>query len=198
VLVALTPDEPEVHGLVALMEIQSSRLRARIGPEGQPILLLDQDRRAWDRLHINRGLAELQRAEELSSERGSYTLQAAIAACHARAFRADETDWNRLAELYAVLAVTSPSPIVELNRAVALSRAFGPQTALDLVDQLIDSQTLNGYHLLHSVRGDLLDQLGRHADAASEFEQAAELAQVAPERNLLLERAAANRARAGA
>jgi RNA polymerase sigma factor (sigma-70 family) len=196
VLVALTPDEPEVHGLVALMEIQSSRLRARIGPAGQPILLLDQDRRTWDRLHITRGLAALQLAEELSSTPGPYTLQAAIAACHARAFRADETDWTRLAELYAVLAVTSPSPIVELNRAVALSRAVGPQAGLDLVDQLIVTQTLNGYHLLHSVRGDLLDQLGRHADAAGEFEQAAALAQNAPERSLSLERAAASRARA--
>jgi predicted RNA polymerase sigma factor len=197
-LAALMPGEPEVQGLVALMEIQSSRLRARVGPSGQPILLLEQDRRTWDRLHINRGLAALQKAEGLSERRGPYTLQAAIAACHARAFHPEETDWLRVADLYAVLAATAPSPIVELNRAVAVSRASGPQAGLELVDQLVETQTLDGYHLLHSVRGDLLDQLHRHDEAVYEFDQAAALAQNDQERHLSLERARDSRSRARA
>jgi len=196
VLAALTPDEAEVHGLVALMEFQSSRLRARTGPSGAPVLLLDQDRRTWDRLHINRGMAALARADALSSPRGPYALQAAIAACHASAFRSEETDWQELVRLYGELARTTPSPIVELNRAVAISMAGGTDTALSLVDQLVDTKTLDHYHLLYSVRGDLLDRLGRHAEAALEFDRAAELATNAKERMLLHERA--DGARAGA
>lgn len=193
-LASLSPDEPEVHGLLALMEIQSSRLHARTGPTGEPILLLDQDRRQWDRLLINRGLAALARAEQLAEHRGPYTLQAAIAACHARAFRPQETDWARVAELYGELAEATPSPIVELNRAVAVSMAFGADAGLQLVDQLVESRTLDRYHLLRSVRGDLLHRLGRHDEAAAEFEQAAALAQNARERQLCLDRAAACRA----
>jgi RNA polymerase sigma factor (sigma-70 family) len=195
ILVGLMPQEAEVHGLVALMEIQSSRLSARVGPNGQPILLLDQDRRKWDRLHINRGLTALARAENLGDAPGPYTLQAAIAACHARAFRPEETDWRRLAELYEVLATTRPSPIVELNRAVAISMTHGPATALDLVDQIVATNTLNQYHLLHSVRGDLLDKLGRHAEATAEFERAGELATNTAERNLSIQRAKETAAR---
>jgi len=176
------------------MELQSSRLRARTGPTGEPILLLDQDRRQWDRLLINRGLASLARAEELAERRGPYTLQAAIAACHARAFRPDETDWVRVAMLYGELAEATPSPIVELNRAVAVSMAFGADAGLDLVDQLVASGTLDRYHLLRSVRGDMLEKLGRREEAAAEFEQAAGLAQNARERQLSLDRAAACRA----
>ncbi|HEX4863756.1 MAG TPA: RNA polymerase sigma factor [Acidimicrobiales bacterium] len=196
ILTGLMPDEAEVHGLVALMEIQSSRLSARVGSDGEPILLLDQDRRKWDRLLINRGLAALARAEELGDSPGPYTLQAAIAACHARAFHPEETDWRRLAELYEVLAETHPSPIVELNRAVAISMAYGPDLALDLVDQIVATQTLDTYHLLHNVRGDLLDKLGRHAEAAAEFERAGELATNTAERNLSIRRAEETAARA--
>jgi predicted RNA polymerase sigma factor len=196
ILAGLMPQEAEVHGLVAMMEIQSSRLGARVGPRGQPILLLDQDRRRWDRLHINRGLAALARAEGLADAPGPYTLQAAIAACHARAFRPEETDWRRLVELYQVLATTRPSPIVELNRTVAISMAYGPAAALDLVDQIVATNTLVEYHLLHNVRGDLLDKVGRHAEAAAEFQRAAELATNRAERNLSLQRAKETAARA--
>jgi RNA polymerase sigma factor (sigma-70 family) len=194
VLAALVPDEPEVHGLVALMELQSSRLRARTGPTGEPVLLLDQDRRAWDRLHIGRGEAALARAYELATTPGPYTLQAAIAACHARSFRPEETDWNEVVALYTALARTTPSPIVELNRAVAVSWASGPAEALALVDLLVATGTLDRYHLLYSVRGDMLDRLSRHREAASEFERAAALATNGQERSLLSERARANRA----
>ena len=196
ILAGLMPQEAEVHGLVAVMEIQSSRLSARIGPGGEPVLLLDQDRRRWDRLLINRGLAALARAEALGETPGPYTLQAAIAACHARAFRPEETDWRRLAELYQVLAETRPSPIVELNRAVAISMAYGPDQALNLVDQIVATNTLDEYHLLHNVRGDLLDKLGRHAEAAAEFERAGELATNTVERNLSIRRAKETAARA--
>ena len=189
ILAGLMPQHGEVHGLVALLEIQSSRLDARVGPGGQPVLLLDQDRRRWDRLLINRGLAALARAELLSKTPGPYTLQAAIAACHARAFRPEETDWKRLAELYEVLANTRPSPIVELNRAVAISMADGPALALDLVDQIVATHTLDQYHLLHSVRGDLLDKLGRHGEASAEFRRASQLATNTVERNLSIQRA---------
>ena len=196
VLSSLAPEEAEVHGLVALMEFHSSRLRARTGPAGAPVLLLDQDRRTWDRLLINRGAAALARAEALSTTRGPYTLQAAIAACHARSFRAEETDWARVVALYGELVRRAPSPIVELNRAVAISMASGPGPALDLVDQLVETRTLERYHLLSSVRGDLLDRLGRHAEAAAEFERAARLATNTPERDLSERRARASRARA--
>ena len=197
VLVALVPAEPEAQGLLALLEIQSSRSAARVGPAGEPVLLLDQDRRRWDRLSIGRGLLALDRAEALRADRGPYTLQAAIAACHARTFHADETDWTRLAELYAELARAAPSPIVELNRAVAVSMApgpgGGPAAGLDLVDQLVQTGLLAGYHLLPSVRGDLLDRLGLHAEAAEEFDRAAALTQNAAERTLSARRAAASR-----
>jgi RNA polymerase sigma factor (sigma-70 family) len=192
-LAGLAPQEPEVHGLLALMEIQSSRLRARIGPSGEPVLLLDQDRRKWDRLLINRGLEALGRAERLDPDRGPYTLQAAIAACHARSFRPDETDWSLLVDLYRQLAAKTPSPIVELNRAVAESMASGPEAGLDLVDQIVEMGALKRYHLLHSVRGDLLHKLGRYAEAESEFEQAAALAQNARERDLSKDRAESSR-----
>lgn len=191
VLAELAPDEPEVHGLVALMEIQSSRLRARRGADGEPVLLLDQDRRTWDRLLINRGLAALERARGLDGERGPYALQAAIAACHAHAFRVEDTDWPRIVQLYGELAEVTPSPIVELNRAVAVSMAFGPAAGLDLVDQLAASGTLDGYHLLASVRADLLDKLGRPGEAAAELRHAASLTRNDQERQLLTERAAA-------
>jgi RNA polymerase sigma-70 factor, ECF subfamily len=197
VLAGLAPDEAEVHGLVALMEFQSSRLHARIGPDGAPVLLHDQDRRLWDRLRINRGEAALRRAGELSPVRGPYALQAAIAACHARAFRPEETDWPLLVALYTELARLTPSPIVELNRAVAMSRAQGPADALLLVDVLVGTGTLARYHLLYSVRGDLLDQLGRYAEAAEEFDRAAALAQNEPERALSAARAGDSRRRAG-
>jgi RNA polymerase sigma factor (sigma-70 family) len=193
VLAALVPHEAEAHGLVALMEFHSSRLRARIGPAGSPVLLADQDRRTWDRLHIGRGEAALDRAEELASTRGPYTLQAAIAACHARSFRPEETDWDKLVALYTELARATPSPIIELNRAVAVSRASGPAEALALVDLLVATGTLERYHLLYSVRGDLLDRLGRHGEAASEFERATTLATNHQERKLLSERAQASR-----
>jgi RNA polymerase sigma-70 factor, ECF subfamily len=191
ILAQLAPDEPEVHGLVALMEIQASRVRARSGPDGEPILLLDQDRRRWDRLLINRGLAALARAEELGGGHGRYTLQAAIAACHARAFRPEDTDWERIAGLYAILAGLMPSPVIELNRAVAVGMAFGPQAGLDLVDALAGEPALRGYHLLPSVRGDFLMKLGRPEEARAEFERAAAQAGNARERELSAGRAAA-------
>ena len=188
-LAQLAPAEPEVHGLSALMEIQASRIAARTGPSGRPVLLLDQDRTRWDRLLINRGLAALDRAGKLGGAHGPYALQAAIAACHARAFRAVDTDWARITELYGILAGVLPSPVVELNRAVALSMAFGPQAGLDLVDQLVGEPALRGYHLLASVRGDLLMKLGRAAEAQAEFERAAELTRNGPERELTAARA---------
>jgi RNA polymerase sigma factor (sigma-70 family) len=191
VLAGLMPAEAEVHGLVALMELQASRLRARVGPGGAPVLLLEQNRAQWDYLLIGRGLAALERADRLNSRRGPYALQAAIAACHARARAADQTDWAMIAELYAELAERAPSPIVQLNRAVALAMAFGPQTGLDLVDTLADEPSLQSYHLLPSVRGDLLGKLGRGAEARAEFERAAALTRNARERDLLLQRAAA-------
>ena len=198
VMSQLAPDEPEVHGLTALMEIQSSRLGARRGPDGEPVLLLDQDRRTWDRLLINRGLAALDRARALGGERGPYALQAAVAACHAQAFRAEDTDWLRVVALYGELAEINPSPIVELNRAVAVSMAFGPEAGLDLVDQVRATGTLERYHLLHSVRGDLLDKLGRHPEAAEAFAQAASLTQNGSEQQLLVARATAQRERSAA
>jgi predicted RNA polymerase sigma factor len=193
VLAGLMPDEAEVHGLVALMEFQSSRLSARVGPGGEAVLLLDQDRRTWDQLLIRRGVDALARAESLQACPGPYTLQAAIAACHARAVRAEETNWHQLVELYTELAQRFSSPIVELNRAVAVSMASGPELALPLVDVIAASGSLERYHLLYSVRGDLLYQLGRHGEAASEFERAAALAANGPERTLLSERARASR-----
>jgi predicted RNA polymerase sigma factor len=202
VLAALAPDEPEVHGLVALMEFQSSRLRARVASSGAPVLLFDQDRRSWDPLHINRGEAALARAESLVSAagaggRGPYVLQAAIASCHARTFRPEDTDWARLVSLYGELAALVASPVVELNRAVALSYASGPEAALPSVDVLVASGALERYHLLYSVRADLLDRLGRADEAAREWERAAALAANAAERALLEDRAEASRLRAG-
>lgn len=191
VLAELVPKEPEVHGLVALMEIQASRFRARVGPSGEPVRLLDQDRARWDHLLIRRGLAALERAEKLGGARGPYALQAAIAACHARARTAAETDWTRIAALYDALAQLAPSPVVELNRAVALAMAFGPATGLEVVDALREEPSLRTYHLLPSVRGDLLARLGRFEEARAEFERAATLTRNARERELLLERAAA-------
>jgi RNA polymerase sigma factor (sigma-70 family) len=190
ILVGLVPDEAEVHGLVALMEIQASRSRARVGPTGEPILLLNQDRGRWDHLLIRRGLAALERAERLAGSWGSYTLQAAIAACHARARTGDETDWQRIATLYAELAELMPSPIVELNRAVAVGMAFGPAAGLELVDELASEPSLKNYHLLPSVRGDFLSKLERFDEARAEFERAASLTRNARERDFLLERAA--------
>jgi len=190
VLAELAPREPEVHGLCALMEIQQSRVRARRGPGGEPILLLDQERGRWDSLLIGRGLAALARAEALGGSLGRYALQGAIAACHARAATAEETDWQRIAALYDALAQIAPSPVVELNRAVAVAMAFGPAAGLVLVDALADERTLEGYHLLPSVRGDLLAKLGRHGEARAEFERAAGLTRNARERELMLERAA--------
>lgn len=190
VLAGLMPDESEVHGLVALMEIQASRLHARIGADGEPILLLDQDRSRWDRLLIGRGLAALERAQRLGGALGPYALQAAIAACHARAVTAADTDWVRIVALYDALAQLAPSPVVELNRAVAVSMAFGPQVALERVDALRGEPKLAGYHLLPSVRGDLLFKLGREPEARVEFERAAALAGNGRERALLLARAA--------
>jgi RNA polymerase sigma factor (sigma-70 family) len=192
VLTDLAPDEPEAHGLVALMEIQSSRTHARVGPSGEPILLLEQDRSLWDALAIKRGLDSLERAESLGGSSGPYALQAAIAACHARARTAAETDWRRIAALYDALAGVSPSPVVELNRGVAYGIAFGPQAGLAIVDALLDVPALNNYHLLPSVRGDLLAKLGRVEEARVEFERAASLTRNERERELLLERAAAS------
>jgi RNA polymerase sigma-70 factor (ECF subfamily) len=191
ILAELMPEEPEVHGLVALMEIQASRLRARLGPSGEPVRLLDQDRGRWDHMLIRRGLAALERAEELGGALGPYTLQAAIAACHARARSPAETDWGRIAALYDALAQLSPSPVVELNRAVAVAMAFGPAEGLELADALTSEPLLNGYHLLPSVRGDLLEKLGRFEEAHEEFERAAALTRNTRERAMLLERAAA-------
>src|SRR5690349_21470515 len=189
ILAELAPSEPEAHGLVALMEIQASRLRARTGPKGEPILLLDQDRGRWDHLLIRRGLSALDRAERLGGERGPYVLQAAIAACHARARTADETDWERIVALYDALAELTPSPIVELNRAVAVSMAYGPATALELVEPLQSEPALRNYHLLPSVRADLLMKLKRFPEARVEFERAASMTRNSRERALLLERA---------
>jgi RNA polymerase sigma factor (sigma-70 family) len=189
ILAGLAPDEPEVHGLVALMEIQASRNRARTGPDGAPILLLDQDRARWDRILIRRGLDALARAQELGPL-GPYAIQAAIASCHATARSADETDWERIAALYDALGQLSPSPVVELNRAVALAMAFGPEAGLEVVDRLTDEPALRGYHFLPSVRGDLLARLGRRAEARDEFARAAAMTRNARERDLLLARAA--------
>src|SRR5216683_27871 len=189
IVAELVPKEPEVHGLVALMEIQASRSDARVGPSGEPVLLLDQDRARWDHLLVRRGLAALERAERLGGRLGSYALQAAIAACHARARTAAETDWARIAALYDALAQLAPSPVVELNRAVAVSMAFGPAEGLELVDALASEPALRSYHLLPTVRGDLLAKLGRVDDARAEFERAASLTRNARERELLLERA---------
>ena len=189
ILAGLLPKEPEVHGLVALMEIQSSRARARVGPDGVPVLLLDQDRARWDQLLIHRGLAALQRAQDLGQGLGPYALQAAIAACHARARTPGETDWLRIAALYDALAQLSPSPVIELNRAVVLAMAYGPAAGLELVDRLRAEPSLHHYHLLPSVRGDLLARLGRTAEARAEFERAAALTRNERERTLLLARA---------
>jgi len=191
ILAGLVPKEPEVHGLVALMEIQASRSHARVGPSGEPVLLLDQDRARWDQLLIRRGLAALERAEALGGAGGPYALQAAIAACHARARTPETTDWARIADLYEVLAEIAPSPVVELNRAVAVSIAFGPAAGLELVDALTSEPSLKSYHLLPSVRGDLLAKLGRLDEAREEFERAASITRNTRERELLLERAAA-------
>jgi RNA polymerase sigma-70 factor, ECF subfamily len=191
ILAALVPGDAEVHGLVALMELQASRLRARVGPGGEPVLLLDQDRSRWDHLLVRRGLAALARAESLSLPLGPYTLQAAIAACHARARTGDETDWKKIVALYDALVEITHSPVVELNRAVAVSMAFGPAAGLELVDSLFDEPALRDYHLLPSVRGDLLAKLGRSDDARKDFERAAGLVQNVRERELLLARAKA-------
>ena len=189
ILAQLVPSEPEVHGLVALMEIQASRSGARVGPSGEPILLLDQNRARWDQLLIHRGLAALQHAEELGDALGPYALQAAIAACHARARTASETDWQRIVTLYDALAQVMPSPIVELNRAVALAMAFGPAAGLERIDTLASEPSLRAYHLLPSVRGDFLFKLGRFVEARAEFERAASLTRNTRERDLLLDRA---------
>jgi RNA polymerase sigma-70 factor (ECF subfamily) len=189
ILAGLASDEPEVHGLVALMEIQASRARARVGPSGEPILLLDQDRSRWDQLLIGRGLAALDRAEAAGGVRGPYAIQAAIAACHARARKAEDTDWNRIVALYEDLLRMTPSPVVALNHAVAVSMARGPAAGLALVDALADEPALQGYHLLPSVRGELLARLSRDEEARSEFARAAEMTRNARERDLLLARA---------
>ncbi len=188
-LAELEPKEPEVHGLVALMEIQASRARARTGPTGEPIVLHEQDRSRWDQLLIRRGLAALERAERLAGSPGPYTLQAEIAACHARARTPGETDWPRMAALYGALGQLAPSPVVELNRGVAVGMAFGPAAGLDIVDALAGESTLNGYHLLPAVRGDLLEKLGRVDEAAAEYRRAAALTRNTRERALLVERA---------
>jgi len=193
ILAGLMPDEPEVLGLVALMELQASRMGARVSASGEPILLLDQDRSKWNRLLITRGLASLARAEQRGGALGPYALQAAIAACHARAATPEQTDWRAIAALYDVLAQVNPSPVVELNRAVAVGQAFGPDAGLQIAESLRDEPALKSYHLLPSVRGDLLQKLGRLSEASAEFERAAELAQNARDRKLLLARAAACR-----
>ena len=190
ILAELTPTEPEVHGLVALMEIQASRLGARVGSFGEAVLLLDQDRTRWDRLLISRGLAALERAEKLGGAMGPYALQAAIAACHARAVTAAETDWPRMVALYDAVAQLAPSPVVELNRAVAVGMAFGPAAGLDLVDALVPEPSLKAYHLLPAIRGELLRKLGRFTEARAEFVRAASLTQNARERELLQRRSA--------
>ena len=189
VLAELAPYEPEVHGLAALMEIQASRAKARVGPSGDPILLLDQNRALWDQLLIRRGLAALERAEKLSTVKGPYRLQAEIAACHARAVKAEDTDWARIVALYGALATIAPSPVVELNRAVALSMLSGPQAALPLLNPLLEDPAMKNYHLLPSVLGDLLAKLGRHSEARAEFERAAMLTRNVREQKLLMERA---------
>jgi RNA polymerase sigma factor (sigma-70 family) len=191
ILAALAPREPEVHGLLALMEIQASRLRARVGPQGEPVLLADQDHARWDHVLVQRGLAGLRRAEELSGTLGPYTLQSAIAACHARARSVEETDWPRVVALYDALAALTGSPVVELNRAVAVTMAFGPEAGLELVDSLADVPALRGYRLLPGVRGDILARLGRLAEASEEFERAADLCENERERELMLSRAVA-------
>ncbi len=191
ILAELAPREPEVHGLVGLMEIQASRSRARVGPSGEPILLFEQNRACWDQLLIGRGLAALDRAKTLNGLRGRYVLQASIAACHARARTSEETDWAQIVELYTDLARLTPSPVVELNRAVAVGMAFGPAAGLELVDELRSEPSLENYHLLPSVRGDLLKKLGRLDEARAEFERAARLARNTRERDLLIERARA-------
>jgi predicted RNA polymerase sigma factor len=191
ILAELAPREPEVHGLVALMEIQASRAAARVGPGGVPVLLMEQNRGRWDPLLIGRGLAALDRAEALGGARGPYAMQAAIAACHARARTPEATDWPRIAALYDALAALTPSPVVELNRAVAVAMAYGPAAGLELADALLDEPSLKAYHLLPSVRGDLLARLARHDEARAEFERAAGLARNARERELLLARARA-------
>ena len=188
-LAQLMPREPEVHSLVALMELQASRTHARVKPSGEPVLLMDQDRSRWDQLLIRRGLASLEHAGKLGGDIGSYALQAAIAACHARATGAEDTDWRRIALLYGLLGRVSPSPVIELNRAVAMGMAFGPATGLALVDKLVDEPALRKYHLLPAVRGDLLEKLGRHGEAREEFVRAADMTANARERQLLLERA---------
>lgn len=197
ILAQLLPDEAEVHGLVGLMELHASRRRARLGPNGEPILLLDQDRSRWDQLLIRRGLAALSRAESLAKPLGPYTIQAAIAACHARARTGDDTDWERIVALYDALVELTQSPVVELNRAVAVSMAFGPNMALELVDELVEDEALRDYHLLPSVRGDLLWRLQRFDEAQVEFEKAAALAKNTRERDLLLGRAAECRPKPG-
>ena len=197
ILAGLAPTEPEVHGLVALMEIQASRSRARVGASGEPVLLFDQDRGQWDQLLIHRGLAALERVEQLGGTRGPYAIQAAIAACHARARTPDETNWARIVALYGDLAEVGPSPVVELNRAVAVGMAFGPAAGLELVDQLQDEPTLRAYHLLPSIRGDFLKKLGRTEEARGEFERAASMTHNSRERRLLVERARACRDAAG-
>ncbi len=197
ILAECVPKEPEVHGLVALMEIQASRSRARVGPTGEPILLLDQNRAQWDQLLIGRGLAALERAGQLGGALGPYAMQAAIAACHARALTPDDTDWPRIVALYGTLAQLAPSPIVELNRAAAVAMAFGPQAGLDMVDSLTSEPSLKTYHLLPSVRGDLLIKLGRFREARAEFETAAALTRNSRERNLFRERAQACAANLG-
>ena len=189
ILAELTPEEREVHGLVALMEIQASRLRTRVDPTGEPVLLLNQDRSRWDQLLIHRGLAALEKAEKLGGAPEPYFLQAAIAACHARALSAADTEWVRIAALYAALVQIAPSPVIELNRAVALSMAFGPEAGLKVVDTLTSEPSLKTYHLLPTVRGDLLEKLGRRQEARVEFERAASLAQNIRERKFLLQRA---------
>jgi RNA polymerase sigma factor (sigma-70 family) len=194
VVAGLMAEEPEVHGLLSLMELQASRAHARTGPGGEPILLLEQNRAHWDHVLIQRGLVSLGRAEKLGGARGRYALQAAIAACHARAHSADQTDWQRIAELYAALAEVAPSPVVELNRAVAVGMAQGPAAGLELADALRDEPALKSYHLLSTVRGDLLDKLGRNDEARAEFERAAALTRNERERQLLLDRAARTRA----
>ncbi len=191
ILAELVPNEPEAHGLVALMEIQASRLRTRVGASGEPILLLDQNRARWDQLLIHRGLAALERAEKLGGVRGPYALQAAIAACHARARTPEETDWGQIVALYDALAQLAPSPVVELNRAVAVAMAFGPAAGLEIVDALTAEPSLKTYHLLPSVRGDLLAKLGRSNEARAEFERAASLTRNERERAVLIGRAAA-------
>ena len=190
ILAELVPEEPEVHGLVALMEIQASRARARTGAGGEPILLLDQDRARWDWMLVARGLAALERAERLGGALGPYALQAAIAACHGRARRPQDTDWERMVALYDALAQLAPSPVVDVNRAVAVGMAFGPAAGLEAIDALRDEPALASYHLLPSVRGDLLAKLGRHAEARGELERAASLTRNERERALLRERAA--------